>query len=282
MTLFSETHRVLSSLGIHPRKKWGQHFLVNEAVLHKMVQIGQVHRGDRVLEIGPGLGFLTAHLLEAGAEVWGVEIDRKLAAWLGENIQSPSFHLLVGDVLDCDLPKLLGGGPIKVIANLPYNISTPVIFKLLEDGHIFPYIVLTLQEEVAQRLTSHPSKKSYGALSIMAQTMADIRTEFKVSSQCFYPHPEIGSRVVTLKSRSDPLVPLEETAELRRWIVRLFSQRRKSLRNSLHHAVSGLAALEILEEAGIDPGRRAETLGSSEIASLHRLIQARHARTSGS
>jgi 16S rRNA (adenine1518-N6/adenine1519-N6)-dimethyltransferase len=280
VTLYLETRNALRALGLRPRKRWGQHFLIDDFILRRLVRIAKIQSGDRVLEIGPGLGFSTMGLLDAGAEVWGIEIDPKLADWLRSRIQNPRFHLLVGDVLKGDILQILGKFQVKVVANLPYNISTQVLFKLLESSEVFTYIVLMLQREVAQRLSSSPSKKDYGSLSILTQIVADVREEFHVPRHAFFPRPDVDSSVVTLRPLSSPPIPPKETKRLQAWLTRLFSQRRKSLRNSFANAVRGLPALEILREARIDAGRRAETLSTDEVIRLHRLIGARDARAS--
>ena len=273
MTLYGETRTALNALGVRPRKRWGQHFLVDDSVFKKIIAVADIQPGDKVLEIGPGLGFPTEHLLKAGAEVWGVEIDRRLADWLHHRIRDPNFHLLLGDVLELDLPEAIGERDLKVVANLPYSISTPVISRLLERSDVFRHMVLMLQREVAERLASPPGRKSYGVLTILTQIYAEVIGEFRVPRQCFFPQPEVDSSVVTLKPFCAPAIPVGETRQLRSWVIRLFTQRRKSLRNSFAHAVPGLPAMHILSEAGIDPSRRPETLSTDEIVGLHRLIR---------
>jgi len=250
------------------RKRFGQHFLNQPAVARRIVELAGLDGSETVLEIGPGRGALTDLLLERTARLVLVEIDRDLATLLRERYREESRVTVVeGDVLELELTTLLGAGkPAKVVANLPYNVSTPVLMQLLETPSLFSRLVLMLQREVVDRLAAEPSSKDYGALSVMVQLVADVRSAFRVSSGCFTPAPRVDSAVVVIEPHRPQRLSTEQLETVRRVVRGSFTQRRKQLGNALRPVTS--SAREVLLRAGISPERRPETLTPAEFVRI--------------
>ena len=273
-----EAREALAAAGLRPRKRWGQHFLCDAAVARRIVDTAEIGPGGAVLEIGPGLGALTDELARRAARLLLVEIDRALAARLAERFAGDDrVRVVTGDVLELPLADLLGTTPTTVVANLPYNVASPVLFRLLELRARVPRAVLMLQLEMAQRLTARPGSKIYGASSVMVQAFAEVRIAFKVSRRSFLPPPEVDSAVVDVRWSPAPRADIGDP-ELFRAVVRAsFGQRRKMLRNALRPLVEargGVASPEaVLRAAGIDPAARAETLDLAAFARLTRALQ---------
>jgi 16S rRNA (adenine1518-N6/adenine1519-N6)-dimethyltransferase len=259
---------LLQRYGLHPKKGLGQNFLVEEAALRRIVTAADLTESDTVLEIGPGLGALTRHLAVAAGRVVAVELDDRFIPVLREQLAGVSnVELIEGDILALD-PAALVGGPYKVVANLPYYITAAVLRHLLESTPRPELMVLTVQLEVAQRLTAQPGEMSLLAISV--QYYGPVRQVARIKAGSFYPRPEVDSAVVRVDlDRDPPLTGPDERCFFR--VVRAgFSQRRKQLRNSLKAGL-GLPAKEIeaaLAAAGIDPRRRAETLSLDEWGKL--------------
>jgi 16S rRNA (adenine1518-N6/adenine1519-N6)-dimethyltransferase len=269
-----EARTALAAAGLQPQKRWGQHFLCDPAVARRIVDAARLEPDATALEIGPGLGALTDALAERAARLYLVEIDRGLAARLEERYAAqPQVRVLVGDVLALPLDALVPDDDITVVANLPYNVSTPVLFRLLALRPRVRRAVLMLQREVAERLVAPPGGDARGALSVMVQTWATVRVAFAVSRRSFLPRPRVDSAVVVLDTAAAPRVPLADV-ELYEAVVRAaFGQRRKMLRN----AVAVLAASRGIDsrqlearfaQAGVDPRARAETLALEDFARL--------------
>lgn len=256
----------------YAKKRFGQHFLTDRNLLARIVRTGSVGPDDIVLEIGPGRGALTDALLGVGARLVAVEVDADLAASLEERF-SPTgrFTLITGDVLKISFKGLAEayGSPLKSISNLPYNISTPVLFKLLDEREAFTLMVLMLQKEVADRLASPPGSKDYGILSVLFGVYFDVKKEFNVSRNLFAPRPGVDSAVVSLKVLPEPKVPVPDYGLFSRVVKAAFGTRRKTIKNSL--ASLGLEkdyVLKALNDAGVDPVRRAETMTLAEFSAL--------------
>jgi 16S rRNA (adenine1518-N6/adenine1519-N6)-dimethyltransferase len=269
-----EARTALAAAGLQPQKRWGQHFLCDPAVARRIVDAACLGPDATALEIGPGLGALTDALAERAARLYLVEIDRGLAARLQERYAArPQVRVLVGDVLALPLDALVPDDDITVVANLPYNVSTPVLFRLLALRPRVRRAVLMLQREVAERLVAPPGGDARGVLSVMVQTWATVRVAFAVSRRSFLPRPRVDSAVVVLDIAATPRVPLADV-ELYEAVVRAaFGQRRKMLRN----AVAVLAASRGIDsrqlearfaEAAVDPRARAETLALEDFARL--------------
>jgi 16S rRNA (adenine1518-N6/adenine1519-N6)-dimethyltransferase len=223
------------------------------------------------LEIGPGIGGMTQALLNRGAEVKAVELDKQLVPVLRELFAGEKLEVIQGDILKTDLRELVGSRQgVKVAANLPYYITTPVIFHLLESGIVFESVTVMIQKEVAQRMGAKPSAKDYGSLSLAVQYHADVELAANVPSNCFMPRPNVDSAVVKLKPLSAPRVDTDKEL-LFKIIHAAFGKRRKTMLNALDsEGIGGGKALlaEILEKSGINPQARGETLDIFQFAVL--------------
>jgi 16S rRNA (adenine1518-N6/adenine1519-N6)-dimethyltransferase len=249
MTL-TEVRRLLDELVIHPSKALGQNFLIDGNILQIILREADIRRDEIVLEIGPGLGILTEELLDHAKHVVAIEKDRRLCGYLRQRF--PELDLIEGDAVEVPLPRC-----DKVVANLPYNISTPILERFVEGEPKPRAIVVTLQREVAERLTAKPRTKEYGALTVFTQLYYHVTVAHIVSPKCFFPSPHVESAIVTL-NRRDPRVKLEAGAAFHK-IVRLgFNQRRKMLYKLLAEFDEVDAAFAA---ASVPPRTRAEELG---------------------
>ena len=250
------------------RKSLGQHFLIDPNITRKIVRLAELQPGEMVLEIGPGRGVLTEALLGISGSVVAIEVDPSLCAHLRAIMGHYSnLKLIEGDALDFDFGLL--ADPFVVVANLPYYLSTPLLFRLLQERQRISRMVLMLQEEVVARLAAPPGGKDYGVLSIAAQFRCEVRQAFKVSASCFYPPPRVGSAVAFLTPLSRPRVMVRDEAVFFKLVRAGFAHRRKALLNSLRDEGFDISSTRIaMAEAGIDSGRRAETLTIEEFAAL--------------
>jgi len=270
----------LAAAGLRPRKRWGQHFLCDAAVARRIVETAAVGPETVVLEIGPGLGALTDELAARAGRLYLVEVDRGLAARLAAHYAScPHVTVRMGDVLAAPLAALVPEHEVTVVANLPYNIATEVIFRLLDARERFPRAVLMLQREVAARLAAAPGAVGRGVASVLVQTFADVRLAFGVSRRAFVPAPRVESAVVEICWRSRPRVVVDDAAAYRAVVRAAFGQRRKMLRNALaaFGDARGLDAHGLdaaLARAGVAPTARAETLALDDFARLTRALHA--------
>lgn len=253
------------------RRALGQHFLIDADVSARAVAVADLARGSRVLEIGPGRGALTRALLAAGAKVVAVEIDAELAARLAAAAQ-PELEIVPGDFLRLDLERL-PAEPLTVVSNLPYSTGTAMLARLLEHPRRFPRLVVMLQKEVADRLCAEPGSRDYAALTVLTALYALPRLAFMVPPQAFAPPPKVESAVVRLDVAIEPRAAVGDPRVFRRIVRTAFAQRRKTLRNSLRAGFGEASATEWLAQAGIDGGRRAETLSLAEFATLARVAQ---------
>ena len=269
-----EAYAALAAAGLRPQKRWGQHFLCDPGVARRIVDAARLAPGAPVLEIGPGLGALTDELAARAGRLYLVEIDRGLAARLAErHAAQPHVRVLVGDVLELPLDRLVTEPDVTVVANLPYNISTPVLFRLRALRARFPRAVVMLQREVAERLAAGPGDDARGVLSVLLQTWAEVRVAFRVSRRSFVPPPRVDSAVVELRFGSASRVAVADPEFYDAVVRAAFGQRRKMLRNALAAlaASRGLdaAALEArFAHAAVDARARAETLGLDDFARL--------------
>ena len=263
----SATRHILKTFNLRASKRLGQNFLIDSAVVDGIVEAAEISEGDNVLEIGPGIGTLTQGLLEAGANVTAVELDKKLPAVLAQTLEGyENFRLVQGDILKVDLEELMPQN-FKVVANLPYYITTQILLTLMERKLPVTKIVTMVQKEVAERMIAAPCSKAYGAMTVAVQFRADVRIAFAVPPESFMPRPEVTSSVVVCDIREAP-VQVDENFFTK--VVRAaFGQRRKTLLNSLIGAGFQRDAVEkALEVAKIEPARRAETLTLEEFAKL--------------
>ncbi len=264
----SATRHILKTFNLRAAKKLGQNFLVDAGTVQAIVDAAEISEGEEVLEIGPGIGTLTQGLLEAGAKVTAVELDKKLPAVLAETLASyENFKLVQGDILKVDVAKLMPPN-FKVVANLPYYITTQILLTLLEKKLPIKKIVTMVQKEVAERMTAAPNSKIYGAMSVAVQFRANVQVAFDVSPEKFLPRPEVTSSVVICDVRESPLKVTDEEFFIR--VVRAsFGQRRKTLLNSLIGAGFNRERVsKALDAAKILPSRRAENLSLEEFAAL--------------
>jgi 16S rRNA (adenine1518-N6/adenine1519-N6)-dimethyltransferase len=269
---------LLKKYGLRPSKGLGQNFLVDENALHKVVKAAEISEQDLVLEVGPGLGSLTRYLVATARQVIAVELDKKLLPALHETLASiDNVEIVIGDILKLNPADLLSSGQqssgwgqtsYKVVANIPYYITSALIRHLLEAEIQPSRIVLTLQKEVAQRICAEPPKLSLLALSV--QVYGQPKIVAKIPAGSFYPPPKVDSSVVTIELYPDPLIPNHLLPDFFRLAKAGFSQKRKTLRNSLSAGMGWPKdqAGAILVEAGIDPQRRAQTLSLKEWETL--------------
>lgn len=257
------------------QKKYGQNFIGDPALLERIATVCDWQPGDRALEIGPGAGTLTRAIAREAEEVLAVEIDRRLAPLLEETLADcANVHLVFTDALKADLDALMRGtlgwdGRYKLIANLPYYITTPLIMHVLEDSEKVSELVIMVQKEVGERLCAAPGSKAYGAVTVMVQYAATVARAFDVGRHAFVPAPEVDSTILHLIPYEKRPIQAQNDTVLRRVVKAAFSQRRKTLRNSLSSLGCDKALIkQALEAAGIEDSRRAETLSVAEFVAL--------------
>ncbi|MDW7644951.1 MAG: 16S rRNA (adenine(1518)-N(6)/adenine(1519)-N(6))-dimethyltransferase RsmA [Desulfuromonadales bacterium] len=251
-----------------PQKRFGQNFLHDVHVIDRILAAAELSSADRVLEIGPGLGVLTDRMLPVAGQVVVMEVDRNLVERLSRRTES-NLAVFEGDALHLDWANILTEPPYKLVANLPYNISSQILFKILDHRHLFSRLVLMFQKEVGDRLAAGPGTRDYGILSVLCQVWFDIQKVVNVPPGAFNPPPKVHSIVLEFEARSEPRVAIEDPVFFRKVVKASFAQRRKTLRNSL--TGSGFTAAQVdgaLARTEIDPGRRGETLTLSEFSQL--------------
>lgn len=259
-----------SAENARPSKSLGQNFITDKRVIERIVFEAGIAPDDEVLEIGPGLGALTFALARKAARVVAVEKDARLAERLrGLLPKWPNVELICGDALDVDFGVLYKGRRLKVAANLPYSVSSPILVRLLRSRALFSTLVLMLQLEVGERISSPPGGKEYGSLSVLIQTYFDVKLLFRVPPSSFWPAPKVDSVVLKLAPLPEPRVPIADEAVYERILRAAFSSRRKMLGNSLGSALKKGAADRVLAAAGIDRTRRAETLTVEEFGAIY-------------
>ncbi|HUX03455.1 MAG TPA: 16S rRNA (adenine(1518)-N(6)/adenine(1519)-N(6))-dimethyltransferase RsmA [Acidimicrobiales bacterium] len=262
----TEIAALLNEYGLKPSRALGQNFVVDPNTVRRIARLAAVGPGDLVLEIGAGLGSLTLALVETGAEVIAIEVDRYLLAALRSVVEPHGVRVHHGDALRLDYGELLGGRTATVVANLPYNVATPLVLHLLESQPLITRMLVMVQREVGERFAAHAGDEAYGAASLRVQYFADARVVGRVGPSVFLPRPNVESALVEIvrldQVRVDPAV-VSETA-LFSVIRTAFGQRRKMLRRSL----ADWASEGVFERAGIDPTRRPEELTLEEFARL--------------
>ncbi|MEM8549951.1 MAG: 16S rRNA (adenine(1518)-N(6)/adenine(1519)-N(6))-dimethyltransferase RsmA [Verrucomicrobiota bacterium] len=268
----SQTRERLQALGLHPSKKLGQNFLIDPNIVRKSLDLAEVTSGDTVIEVGPGLGTLTEGLLERGATVYAVEYDRRLAAYLREeHAGQPQFHLTEADAMDWPIAGFDGQGTFKIVANLPYAISTPWMEKILS-GPLPQRMVLMLQKEAAERFTAKPGSKNMGAVSLFLAAAYAQRPGHAVARRCFHPVPDIDSILLHLELLPQAYHFMDTTRGLMR---RFFTQRRKQIGALVRQEKD--AALEpwlvALEEMNLAATLRPEALPLPAWIRLDQILQ---------
>lgn len=264
------TSHILKAFGLRASKRLGQNFLINSAIVQGIVTAAEIEAGDRVLEIGPGIGTLTQGLAEAGAQVTAVELDKKLPAVLAETLKGyDNVKIVPGDILKTDIRELMGQQPFKVAANLPYYITTPILMALLEQKLPITKIVTMVQKEVAERMIASPGGKDYGALSVAVQYFTAPEIVLEVPPSSFLPPPAVDSVVISCRVLENPSVSVEDEKMFFRVVRTSFGQRRKTLFNALKGlGLDKEIVAAALEKTGIEPSRRGETLSLQEFAKL--------------
>lgn len=272
-----ETIEIIQKYQFVFQKKFGQNFLIDPHVLDKIITAAGIGPEDCVLEIGPGIGTMTQYLAEHAGRVVAVEIDSNLIPILGETLADcPNVTVINADILKVDINKLVdeynGGRPIKVVANLPYYITTPIIMGLFESGVPIDNITVMVQKEVADRMQVGPGSKDYGALSLAVQYYASPYIVANVPPNCFIPRPNVGSAVIRLTRYQEPPVAVDDPALMFKLIRASFNQRRKTLQNGLNNSPELSYTKEMIAEAilslGVPASVRGEALTLEQFAQL--------------
>ena len=264
------TNHILHRFKLRADKKLGQNFLIDENIVRNIVAAAELSDKDTVLEVGPGIGTLTQGLAESGASVVAVELDKRLLRVLDTTLEGyDNVRIVNGDILQVDIMQTVGVDEFKVCANLPYYITTPIIFALLEKRLPMERLVAMVQKEVAERMAAKPGGKDYGALSVAIQYYTEPEIAFIVPPSSFIPAPSVDSAVIVCKRREKPPVEVCDEALFFRVVKAAFSLRRKMLNNSLKNmGIKGEQVAKWLELAGVDGKRRAETLSLEDFAAL--------------
>ena len=276
------TIEVLQKYKFNFQKKFGQNFLIDTHVLDKIIRESGVTKDDLVIEIGPGIGTMTQYLCENAREVVAIEIDKNLIPILQDTLSAyDNVTVINEDVLKVDIKKLAeeknGGKPVKVVANLPYYITTPIIMGLFESHVPIDSITIMVQKEVADRMQEGPGSKEYGALSLAVQYYAKPEIVANVPPNCFMPRPNVGSAVIRLTCHEKPPVEVEDEGFMFNIIRASFNQRRKTLVNGLGNAtflsVTKEQVAEALEKMELSPTIRGEALSLEQFATLSNLLK---------
>ncbi len=273
---YAVARSALGSLGARPNKTLGQNFLLDPAALDAICDVARLEASDAVLEIGPGLGALTVRLLARAGRVTAIEKDAKFAGFVAKKLRREGFRLVTGDALEVSWESLeLPATGAKVVANLPYSISKPVLRRLLEEWrpHLSSATVL-VQREVAHRLTAPPDSEHYGPMSIMAHLYTRAQIHFDIAPEAFLPPPQVTSTVIHFDMLPSPALELRSETQFWATVRAAFGQRRKNLGNTLRPLASREVLASAFEVTGVDPKRRGETLSPTEFEALARALWA--------
>lgn len=276
----SKTSEILNKFGLTAQKRYGQNFLIDSNILEKIVASAGITKDDTVLEIGPGIGTLTQHLAEASKKVICVEIDKNMIPVLEYTLADfDNVTVINQDILKADIVNILkenGAESAKVVANLPYYITTPIIMELLEKDLPIESITVMIQKEVAERMQTGPGSKDYGALSLAVAFYSNAEVKMTVSPNCFIPRPNVDSAVIRLDKLKEPAVKVKDRAEMFRIIKGAFEQRRKTLTNALSHSSAYKTDKKNIENALLEMGKniniRGEELTLEEFARLSDIL----------
>lgn len=285
----SATAEIIKQYQFVFQKKYGQNFLIDANILEKIIRLSEITKDDCVIEIGPGIGTMTQYLAESAGKVIAIEIDRHLIPILEETLKEyKNVTIMNEDVLKVDIKKIVeeknNGNPIKVVANLPYYITTPIVMGLFESGVPLQDITIMVQKEVAERMQVGPGSKDYGALSLAVQYYARPEVLLQVPGTCFMPRPAVGSAVIRLKRYEKPPVTAQDEKKIFAVIRAAFGQRRKTLSNALAGGltyadskgnpvqVNRQQVCAVLEKMGIKPDIRGEALTLAQFAELSNLL----------
>jgi 16S rRNA (adenine1518-N6/adenine1519-N6)-dimethyltransferase len=272
---------ILRRHGLKPKQSWGQNFLSDDYTLGEIAAAVALHAGEPVVELGPGLGHLTMHLLATGAQVTAVERDRDMVTVLEElrsalpPEESARLKIVAGNAATVDFAEVAGAPKVAVVGNLPYHLTSPILFRVLEQRPTVSRAVFTLQSEVVTRLAASPGGREYGILSVLLGLYFEIEHLHTLPAHLFHPPPRVDSAVVRLTALARPRAEIRSDERFRKVVKAGFAQRRKTLLNSLKSDKtlgSPAELLAALQGAGIDPQRRAETLSPQEFAALERAL----------
>jgi 16S rRNA (adenine1518-N6/adenine1519-N6)-dimethyltransferase len=265
------TKELVNKYGFKFTKSLGQNFLTDQSVLNDIVDSANLTKNDVVIEIGPGVGTLTKELLEKSKQVYSIELDSSLVPILQEELKDyDNFTLINRDALKVDFNEIIKEEKVKFVANLPYYVTTPIIAKILTEGYNFDSLTIMIQKEVAERIGAEPGTKEYGSLSILVQYYCDVEIVRYVSSNAFIPQPKVDSIVIKLSKLDKPRAEMKDYTLFMKIVRQSFNMRRKTLRNGIKSMkiLSGEMIDKAFENAGIDGGRRGETLSIEEFAKL--------------
>jgi 16S rRNA (adenine1518-N6/adenine1519-N6)-dimethyltransferase len=268
----SETpNQILKRHGLHPKKSWGQNFLGDDRILSAIARACTLGPGETALELGAGLGHLTRHLAESGAQIVAVERDRDLVGVLEKELVLPNVRVVAENAAEIQFAEIAGTRPVAVVGNLPYHLSSPIAFEVLHQRQDISRAVFLLQREVAERIASGPGSRDYGLLSVLLQLYAEVEVVLEVPRGAFFPPPQVESSVVRIDFLPKPRAEVRSDARFEKLVKAAFQQRRKTLSNALvaggfEDADAALAA------AGVDGKRRAETLSPAEFAAVERSL----------
>ena len=269
----------LKNYKIRPNKKLGQNFLVDDKVLEEIIALYDLKKDEVVVEIGAGLGALTTRLAPRVRKVLAIEIDKALVGLLKDEIvKDKNVEVITQDVLLFDFPEVakLYGGKLKVLGNIPYSISAPLLFKLLEDKNSLYMAILMFQNEVADRIVANPGTKDYGVLSVFSQISAAVSKELLIPRYSFYPQPKVDSAVVRFVFSDSFIIGIKDERIFKSVVRASFAQRRKTLKNTLKNTLNldipFSDVLNAVKACGIDPERRGETLSLEDFKDLSNYI----------
>jgi 16S rRNA (adenine1518-N6/adenine1519-N6)-dimethyltransferase len=267
---------VVYRYGVYPSKRKGQAFLVDRNIIRKIVDAAGIHPKDTVIEIGAGLGLMTKIIAQKAGRVVALEVDSHFCEILREQLADcTNVEIIEADVLKYNFSEVVASkqnNKVRIIGNIPYNISTPILFHLLSFRNIIKDMIIMVQREVAARIMAQPGTKTYGIPSVIFSMFTEIYQVCSVSPESFYPVPKVHSSVLHFTYRSEPLYPLRSTDFFVNTIRKAFAKRRKTLLNNFFDLDLSLDADEVIRMAGIDPQRRAETVSAEEFAILSNIL----------
>lgn len=270
MNLYDETNMLLNQYGLRANKKLGQNFLINQQIIDEIIEKSQITKEDTVLEIGPGLGSLTKALMQNAKRVIAVELDENMVNILNNRFNNENLEIINDDILKININEITDRyGKIKVVANLPYYITTPIVMKLLEEEYNIDSITVMVQKEVGERLCADPGSRDFGAVTVGVNFYSKSKVIIDVPKDNFMPVPEVDSCVIKLDILDEPPVFLKDKKRFFRLVKAAFSQRRKTINNSLASGeFSKESVLTVLNKLGIDAKLRAEDLSIQDFANI--------------
>ena len=283
-TILEETRFIMNKYKIKANKSLGQNFLINDNIVNTIVESSEVKKSDLIIEIGPGLGTLTKYLLEKAGKVICIELDKKMIEILKDRFALyNNFEIINDDILKVNLKEIISKNKenaniknAKIVANLPYYITTPIIMKLLEEKLDLESITVMIQKEVANRLIAIPGEKETGAITYSVYYYAKAKEVIEVPNNCFIPEPEVTSKVIKLEIRKEPIIKVEDKEKMFKIIKNAFMQRRKTLLNALTNSKTfenKQKGIEILNQLGFNENIRAEKLTLQDFANISDKIE---------